>query len=99
MAEEESLREIVADLIAVMHLQAKELEKLVVQIEQVTDRLPGENRLSLVVSELSELKTRTERSSASTGVSASSLERRLPVASRSVTTVSISSLTPAIRRR
>ena len=61
MAEEESLREIVADLIAILHLQAKELEKLVVQIEQVTDRLPGENRLSLVVSELSELKTRIQK--------------------------------------
>jgi hypothetical protein len=61
MAEEESLREIVADLIAVLHLQAKELEKLVVQIEQVTNRLPGENRLSLAVSELSELKTRIQK--------------------------------------
>ncbi|MGB2610035.1 MAG: hypothetical protein WBC80_13750 [Isosphaeraceae bacterium] len=61
MAKEESLREIVADLIAVLHLQAKELEKLVVQIEQVTDRLPGENLLSLVVSELSELKTRIQK--------------------------------------
>ena len=61
MAKEESLREIVADLIAVLHLQAKELEKLVVQIEQVTGRLPGENRLSLVVSELSELKTRIQK--------------------------------------
>jgi hypothetical protein len=61
MAKEESLREIVADLIAVLYLQAKELEMLVVQIEQVTDRLPGENRLSLVVSELSELKTRIQK--------------------------------------
>ncbi len=61
MAKEESLREIVTDLIAILHLQAKELEKLVVQIEQVTDRLPGENRLSLVVSELSELKTRIQK--------------------------------------
>jgi hypothetical protein len=61
MFEEESLRKIVADLIAVMHLQAKELENLVVQIEQVANRLPGENRLSLVVSELSELKTRIQK--------------------------------------
>jgi hypothetical protein len=61
MAEAESLRDIVADLIAVMHLQAKELEKLVVQIEQITNRLPGENRLSLVVSELSELKARIQK--------------------------------------
>lgn len=61
MADNDSLRKIVADLIAAMYLQAKELEKLVVQIEQVTDRLPGENRLSLVVSELSELKTRIQK--------------------------------------
>ncbi len=61
MAEEEPLRKIVADLIAVMHLQAKELEKLVVQIEQVANRLPGENRLSMIVSELSELKTRIQK--------------------------------------
>jgi len=51
---------IVEDLVDVMHLQAKELEKLVVQIEQVAGRLPGENRLSLIVSELSELKRRIQ---------------------------------------
>lgn len=61
MADNDSLRKIVADLIAAMYLQAKELEKLVVQIEQVANRLPGENRLSLVVSELSELKTRIQK--------------------------------------
>ena len=40
-----------------------------------------------------------ERSSASTGVSASSLDKRLPPTSRSTATVSISSLMPAIIRR
>jgi len=60
MATDERLHMIVEDLVDVMHLQAKELEKLVVQIEQVAGRLPGENRLSLIVSELSELKRRIQ---------------------------------------
>ena len=42
-----------------------------------------------------ELKTRTDRSRASTGVSANSLLRRLPEASRSTVIASISSLIPA----
>jgi hypothetical protein len=60
MADDERLRKVVEDLIDVMHLQAKELEQLVVQVEQIAERLPGENRLSLVVSELSELKRRVQ---------------------------------------
>jgi len=60
MATDLRLHMIVEDLVDVMHLQAKELEKLVVQIEQVAGRLPGENRLSLIVSELSELKRRIQ---------------------------------------
>lgn len=61
MADDESLRKIVADLIAVLHFQAKELEELVVGIEQVAGHLPGENQLSLIVSELSELKRRIQK--------------------------------------
>jgi hypothetical protein len=60
MNDHERLRKIVEDLISVMHLQAKELEDLVVRIEQVAGRLPGENRLSVIVSELSELKRRMQ---------------------------------------
>ena len=60
MADDARLREIVEALIDVMHSQAKELEKLVVQIEQIAGRLPGENQLSLIVSELSELKRRIQ---------------------------------------
>jgi hypothetical protein len=60
MVNNEQLRKIVEDLIDVMHLQAKELENLVIQIEQITGRLPGESRLSLIVSELSELKRRIQ---------------------------------------
>jgi hypothetical protein len=60
MANDEPLRKIVEDLINVMHLQAKELEKVVVQVEQVAGHLPEEARLSLIVSELSELKRRIQ---------------------------------------
>jgi len=56
MVSDERLRKIVEELIDVMHLQAKELEKLVVQVEQIAGRLPGDNQLSLIVSELSALK-------------------------------------------
>ena len=45
---------------------------------------------------LSELKTRTDRSRASTGVSASSLVRRLPPTSFSTAIARVSSLTPAM---
>jgi hypothetical protein len=60
MADDQRLDRIVADLIGVMHLQAKELENLVVQVEQVAGRLPEGNQFSLVVSELSELKRRIQ---------------------------------------
>lgn len=60
MADGEPLRKIVEDLINVMHLQAKELEGLVVRVEQVAGRLPEEGRFSLIVSELSELKRRIQ---------------------------------------
>jgi hypothetical protein len=39
MPESESLRQIVEDLIAVLHLQARELEKLVERVEQVAGHL------------------------------------------------------------
>ena len=60
MAEDEPLRKIVADLIDVMHLQAQELEKVFVRVEQVAGRLLEEGRLSVIVSELSELKRRIQ---------------------------------------
>ena len=60
MAEDEPLRKIVADLIDVMHLQAQELEKVFVRVEQVAGRPPEEGRLSVIVSELSELKRRIQ---------------------------------------
>jgi hypothetical protein len=56
----EQLCKIVEDLIDVMHLQAKQLENLVVHVEQIAGRVPGDNQLSLIVSELSELKRRIQ---------------------------------------
>lgn len=67
MAHDESLVRIVHDLIEVMHLQARELEKLVVQVEQIAGRLSEEARLSVIVSELAELKLRIQALDTSTG--------------------------------
>jgi hypothetical protein len=61
MSEQESLRGVIEDLIDVMHLQAKELEKLVVQVERSVGRLPGESQLAVIASELAELKQRVKR--------------------------------------
>jgi Ala-tRNA(Pro) deacylase len=43
------------DLLAVLHLQAKEIERLSAHVEQHTDRLLEESKMPLVVSELSAL--------------------------------------------
>jgi gamma-glutamyl phosphate reductase len=61
MADREQLRQILEDLVDVLHLQAKELEKLVERVEQVAGRLDPEPRFSTVVSELSELHLRVKK--------------------------------------
>ena len=61
MTESEELRRIVEDLIGVMRLQAKELEKLVERVEQVAGHLGYHNQLSVVASELSELHVRAKK--------------------------------------
>lgn len=66
MSDHESLPRLVEDLIGVMQLQAKELEKLVVHIEQAVGRLPEESQFAVIASELSELKQRARRLDAST---------------------------------
>jgi hypothetical protein len=58
MADYEPLRKAVEDLIDVLHLQAKELEKLVERVEQVTGHLGYQHQLSVVASALSELHVR-----------------------------------------
>ncbi len=61
MANEESLSEIVEDLIGVMQIQTKELEKLVARIQQVAGHLDLRDQLSVVSSELSELHVRIRK--------------------------------------
>jgi hypothetical protein len=57
----ELLRTVLDDLIAVLCLQAKELEKLVQHMEQQTVPLAHGCEFSVVVSELNELHLRIKR--------------------------------------
>lgn len=57
-ADVEPLAAIVEELIAIMQLQARELEKLITWVEQVTDHLPEANELSVVQSGLTTLNVR-----------------------------------------
>jgi hypothetical protein len=61
MATTEQLETIVADLIEVLQLQAKELEKLIAHVEQVTTRLPETNELAVVRSGLAALHVRLRK--------------------------------------
>jgi hypothetical protein len=61
MIDAEKLGAVLEDLITVLHTQAKELEKLVAHVEQVTTRLAEANRMSLISSELSELHLRIRK--------------------------------------
>ena len=71
MAESEALHQIVEDLIGVMHLQARELGKLVERVEQVAGRLGYHNQFSVVASELSELHMRVKKLGGPPGAEAS----------------------------
>jgi adenine deaminase len=61
MKDGEQLRQIVLDLIGVMHLQAKELETLVEHVEQVAGHLGYRPQFSVIASELSELHVRIKK--------------------------------------
>jgi hypothetical protein len=58
MANHESLPQLVEDLIGVMQLQAKVIEKLVIHIEHAVGKLPEEKELATLTSVLTELKLR-----------------------------------------
>ena len=58
MADDDVLWTIVGDLIDVLRLQAKQIEKLVAHVEQVTARMPETHQFAVVVSELAELEHR-----------------------------------------
>ncbi|HWB12154.1 MAG TPA: YbaK/EbsC family protein [Pirellulales bacterium] len=55
LPQETWLLQFLTDLLAVLHLQAKEIERLSAHVEQHTDRLLEESKMPLVVSELSAL--------------------------------------------
>jgi hypothetical protein len=57
----EPLRAVVEDLIGALHRQAKELERLVTRIEQVTGHLGGPDQLSVIASEFSALHVRARK--------------------------------------
>jgi hypothetical protein len=59
--EDKELRQVVNELIGVLHQQAKELELLVAHVEQVTRRLADDHQFGVVASELSELHHRMKK--------------------------------------
>lgn len=61
MSNREQLHKIVEDLVAVMHAQARELEKLVEHIERSTGHLGYQPQFSIIASELSDLQVRVRK--------------------------------------
>ncbi len=61
MADNEQLETILADLLDVLYLQAKGMEKLFARVEQVTPCLPEVNEVSVVRSELAALQVRMRK--------------------------------------
>jgi hypothetical protein len=57
----EELAAIVDELVEVLHLQARELEKLIGHVQQVTTRLPEEREMSVIRSSLSGLHQRLKK--------------------------------------
>lgn len=58
MTDPDELRNVIDDLIDVLHLQAEELQRLLTHVEQETVRIPYPNQVPLVLSQLSELHHR-----------------------------------------
>jgi len=61
MVDVEQLAAVVEELVGVLQLQARELERLITHVEQVTSRLPEANELSVVRSELTALLVRVKK--------------------------------------
>lgn len=55
------LATVLEELVAVLQLQARELEKLIAHVEQVTAHLPEENEMSVIRSSLSGLHLRLHK--------------------------------------
>ncbi|MCI0465341.1 MAG: hypothetical protein L0Z62_51120 [Gemmataceae bacterium] len=61
MVDVEKLAAVVEELVEVLQLQARDLERLITHVEQVTTRLPEANELSVVRSELAALHVRLKQ--------------------------------------
>lgn len=61
MVDVEDLAAIVHELIEVLQLQARDLERLITHVEQVTTRLPATNELAVIRSELAALHVRVKK--------------------------------------
>jgi hypothetical protein len=57
----EELAAVVDELIEVLHLQARELEKLIAHVEQVTAHMPEASEISVIRSALSGLHLRIKK--------------------------------------
>ncbi len=58
MVDNEVLWTILGELIEVLRLQARQTEKLVMHVEQVTTRMPKAHQFAVIVSELTDLDQR-----------------------------------------
>lgn len=54
------VQQLLADLLGVLHAQAKEIERLTVHVERHTDSLLQPSQMALLVSELSGLQARAK---------------------------------------
>ena len=61
MRNTDELAAIFDELIEVLHLQARELQNLIVHVEQVTRKMPEESEMSVVRSTLSGLHQRIKK--------------------------------------
>ncbi|HLN27415.1 MAG TPA: hypothetical protein VK395_06700 [Gemmataceae bacterium] len=57
----EELASVVDELVEVLHNQARELEKLIAHVQQVTAHLPEESEMSVIRSSLSGLHLRLKK--------------------------------------
>jgi len=57
----EELAAVIDELVEVLHLQARELEKLIAHVEQVTAHLPEESEMSVIRSSFSGLHQRIKK--------------------------------------
>jgi hypothetical protein len=61
MVDVEQLAAVVEELVGVLQVQARDLERLLSHVEQVTRRLPEANELAVVRSEFAALRVRAKK--------------------------------------